>query len=57
MNDGSNPTGFRHAVLAVSLAVFGGGMPTGLRSASQRLAGRLMRMLDARRAKLDPDMR
>jgi hypothetical protein len=57
MNDGTNPTGFRHAVLAVSLAVFGGGMPTSLRSASQRLAGRVMRMLDARRAKLDPDMR
>jgi hypothetical protein len=57
VTDSSQPSSFRHAVLAVSLTIFTAGMPSGLKSAGRRLAGRVLQALDERRARLDPDMR
>jgi hypothetical protein len=57
MADDRSPTTFRTAVLAVSLTLMSpAGIPQSLRSAGQRLAERVLRRLDARRARLDPDL-
>ncbi|HMV67519.1 MAG TPA: hypothetical protein PKA64_11765 [Myxococcota bacterium] len=57
MNDDTSPATFRTAVLAVSLTLLTPrGLPNSLRVAGQRLAQNILRRLDARRARLDPDL-
>lgn len=58
MGDDPTTSTFRHAVLAATMAFLApaGLMPTPIRTTGQALATRVLRHLDARRRRSDPEM-